>query len=536
MKLLAIPKAAPRKKLQVTLLDFTEGVTLDSAGMDPEPKSVWDMVNMDPLPVGGAMKRRTVKPFQGNSWSTAPVWVGTYTSASDVTWVVASFADGAIQAMNAQGALMAEIRPASGGKPYRGVVVNGVLVLQNGSTAAIQWDGTNFTTLGTAFSPTTLPVNPINAGIPIGFYSYVWRGRLWVLSTVEGNFVKRSRIRSSYQMFNNTGYRDFDPAHYLDLDIGKDSEGITGGAVTGDTFFIFKDHHVYKVDGSDWSDTNNLFSFKAITSDVGACSERAIAGLGTVTYFWDERRGAHAILDVPNTYGRFQYTQNLMGGLSRLIDEKIIPEERASEVTASVGVDKILFGVPWRTGPNRTLVYHVSLKCWSIYELPLRQALDFKPKALPAASIAVHKGPTETRILELESLETNDNLGAGPVSMLAYVRLAWTHLGYPTARKYWRRITVTAKGAGVYGLQALLDWDENALRGSLSSSIPDRAAGLPLVTLSRLRVAEGLSGYSTTVMPLCSGRALSLMVTAPVAGPWVLHSVTIEGELDGRVY
>lgn len=534
MRPLATPQGArPRKKLQATVLDFTEGMSLDLIGMDPEPKGVNSLINMDPLPRGGAMKRRVVKPFQTDQLASAPGWVGTYTSVSDTTWVVMCFEDGSIRATYQEGGLSAEIQGATPGGLRRGVVVNGVLVLQNGTGPALQWDGTNRVYLGTAFSPIQTPINPIQAGIPIAKYGYVWRGRLWVMVTREDNFVKRNRIRSSYQMFNSTGYRDFDPDEYLDLDIGKDSEGITGGAINGDNFYIFKDHHVYKVDGSDWSESANLFSFKAITSEAGACSDKAIASVGPVTYFWDARKGAHAILDVPNTYGRFQYAESIMGGMERLIDEKLIPEERASEVTVSACMDKVIFGVPWRTGANRCLVYHTLMKCWSIYELDLGQVVDYRPRGLPAAVVGVHRGPT--RLVSLENSGDMDNFGDGLVGGFhSEIRLSWMHMGYPAQPKFWRWVQIQAQGTGEYEVTALKDWDEQLGYGAEKASIASDPACSPIALTGRLRTAEALAGANKLHLGLCVSKSLSVLVKPPLVGPWTLRSVTVEAELDGR--
>lgn len=466
-----VPKQLPPER-EILWSDCSGGVNYDHNKIDMSPKWVNDCLNVDWCNGGGWKRRDAVRALNSDNLAATPLAIGRYTKDDGSFFMVMGMSDGSVRSMTTKGGATSAVASLGGTTALanRFMEVNYKLYVQNGVDACRQWDGTTVTTMAAAgFSDDYL--SPTTGTVPIGRYMFTWHGRVWVLNTFEDGVRKNNRVRTSHPLKNGTGHTSFKASEYVDIDHGVDGEQITGGAIAGGRFFIFKTHHIFEVTGYDWDVTKGaLFSFPLIDSISGAVSQEAITTHGREVYFWDTLRGAQRIINDPNSFGTVVKVDDIMLPLRPLMESGTIPRDRVSEVTAGRVGNRVWFAVPWINGGNRTLVFDPVQSNWTVYNLALGPFGEFRQEAIDWAYVAFGKGTS--RIIELDAGPfANDNFGGNDVVVSSFVEGPWLHGDQPQLNNLWECTAVMAATEGNLRHEVHRDWDHDNIAGATVTAV-----------------------------------------------------------------
>ncbi len=466
-----VPSQLPPER-EILWADCSAGVNFDHNKIDMSPKWVNDCLNVDWCIGGGWKRRDAVRAFNQDTLLSAPVSLGRYTKEDGTFYLMLALADGTVRSLTGRDTASALVGSLGGttGLTNRFMEVSYKLYVQNGVDACRQWDGTTVTTMASAgWSDDYL--SPVTGTVPIAKFMFAWHGRVWALNTYEGGVRKSTRVRSSHPLKNGTGHTSFKESEYNDLEYGVDGEEITGGAIAGGRFFIFKNHHVFEVTGYDWDITKNaLFTFAPLDGIAGAVSQESITTHGREVYFWDAMLGAQRIINDPNALGTVLKVDDIMLPLRPLLENGSIPKNRIGEVTAGRVGNRIWFSVPWTGGTSRVLVFDTVQSNWTIYGLTLGPFGMVRQEGQDWGYVAFAKGSGRLVELEIGPIEV-DWFGVGNVPIQSFVEGPWIHGDQPQLNNLWECLAVMAATEGNLRHEVHLNWDHDNIAGATISAI-----------------------------------------------------------------
>lgn len=557
---LMFAKYKPLPESQVAVTDFTGGLDYSIKGVDGEAKHSPDALNVDWSPSGGWASRRVCAPFNAEDLASKVTWMGWYEDETGKRTVIVTLADGSIRGMDGKGLASYEIKAAGGGV-WRGVEANFKFYLMDGTSAPLRWDGTTLTPLAQGWSNTYGTIT--NGNMPIASYAVVFHNRLIIADLTEGGVRHRNRVRISHPLNNLKGQEDWREADYFEADIGAEGDVITGLKVCGSRCFVFKDHATYEFTGWDTDSGSNLIRLDPLDREVGAIAQESISALGNECYFWDSRQGAQRITEVPNSGGRFIFVDGLMNPLRPLLENKLIPPARNSEVTCGTVGRRVYYSVPWTEG-KRTFVFDADMNTWTKYNLQLGPFTIFDPKNQDSYYLAVNQDPSApVRVLALGLQGDGDDFGSVKANFDSYVWTPNIHGEIPFVNKVWLFVDGVIEGVDVVlPITVTTDFDRDSVLGRGEFAFEQTLGSFPLGSvqlaptqyeqlvpggalipipqageyLTAMLTPDDRTGLVSARLKRCSAKAVSLLIRGPsVSRQYSVRGLNLKYRVSARM-
>lgn len=275
------PKGRPAPIQVTNLVDFTGGLNLGSDTFKLGKTESPDMMNVDIDQRGGFQLRSGVRPASTNeSLDIRSMWrFGDRLMVQDdhkIAW--------------SQAGLLGQFYPltstVTGVDTVRAAVLNDICYMVTGvNRDSIKWNGitSDWSDLGIAWNDDY--ATPTDGNMPRAKYVAAHTDYVWVANTSEGGQLYPNRVRWSHPN-KAERWRQLD---YFDLDVGHDTDVITGIMAHGDQLLVFKDRAVYAVYGYDI----DTFQVTPISDSVGALGQDAIVSTPAGICFYDRYSGVY---------------------------------------------------------------------------------------------------------------------------------------------------------------------------------------------------------------------------------------------------
>ena len=409
--------------------DFTGGLNFRADPFQIEKNESPDLMNVDVDPRGGVAMRRTFQQLNttvlpGNAASN----LFPYSTSGGTNQILAKAGDGTVRFSTGGNFSLALSGHAAG---YEAAVTfKDLLYTQDGVNVPLRWNGSTQAAMGQAYNDNFAA--PSGSNMPIGKYMASHQGMVFVANLTNdpipnppGGGSYKNRIRWSHPN-NPENWRTLD---WIDIDIGREGDEITGLLPFGDRLLIFKRNSVHALYGY----SRETFSVQPVTQVVGAVGPRAIVGTEHGVYFFSWPQGV------------FRYD----GRSVEWIFERIYPGLLDGNVSATAAVGTALgwgnrrlwVSVPWGTATNsRTFIYDPTLGkrgSWVQYDQGFSSFLDWRPPGQSNVFLGSH--PTLGWVLKLDQIGSQDNMTGTPVDISSYYVTAWHDLGEHALLKRWKR-------------------------------------------------------------------------------------------------
>lgn len=492
--MLRLPQRQALERKEFFSYDYSAGLDLRRQGLNPEPKHSPDALDVDWNVDGGWCTRKTLLPFNVDNFTSKVSDLNVFelppSSAlpSGANWVVVSFADGSVRTIvGGAGNSSANILPAT--TTVRRMAEVNYAAIFHGHQAAVRWTVAGLATQGNAFNSN---YNARTGGnVPWALHGTVFAGYYWVFDTMESNVRNANRCRFSFPLINLGGDGDWHPDDYIDINLGEDGEGITAIATTGPRILVFKEHHTFEI----VRNSTTKFEVNVVSSTKGASGPEAVAVVGAEVYAWDSVAGAHRIIDVPNSYGRYVFSDDaFFDPLRPLVIDGVIPVIAGGVSCVNAG-DRVIFSVPvLRTGQRRSYVWSTVQNNWTAYSYQLGASTVYSPVSGKSSYLAVSDGASGvSRIVRLNEAGggAKDDYGFSLVPMQAFVQTPWLSGPDIFRKKLWECTTLVLDGVDPIDVEVRRDFQ---LDPQMSEAAAAPAAGSFFLNNVKLAGAEG-SGY-----------------------------------------
>ena len=408
--------------------DFTGGLNLVADTFRLAENESPDMVNVDVDRRGGFQVRRGVAPYGSVALGADPDNLWQFVSGAS-SWVVAQV--GANLKSTTGGAWTTLLTAASAAvgsatAVCRPTVFNNTNYIVRGNASVVAFTGpSTVTTMAAAFNSNML--SPTSGNVPRAKTIASHNGYMWVANTFESGTQYPSRIRWSHPN-SAENWRSED---YIDIDIGKDGDQITGLVPAGDHLLVFKRDSTYAIYGYDY----NTFSVVTVSNTVGCVSQEACVNTPYGVAFFDHDLGLHI-------YGGKGGTRWAFSQIWPAMRDGDIPVSKIDGVQVGWVKGRLWVGVPWGTDAAAramTFVWDPQIKeggTWTQYNLKTGPFLDGHMTGVFCAAM-----PGTSMVMALEQEEYGDDFGDGVLAIIdAWYRTRWFDAGQPSMKKRWRRM------------------------------------------------------------------------------------------------
>lgn len=385
-----VPAPTPIQLLQVD--DFTGGLNYRADMFQLRGTESPDMLNVDLDPRGGFAQRDSVTVLNPTSLRQTPPNLWPYSSSAGTKQILVQQGSDFAYSTGANFTYVDPDALATVGT-MRAVTFKDLCFIQrNAENAAIKWDGSTATVLGTAFNDNVAA--PTGANMIKAKCVAAWMGRVWVANTNEAA-VNKNRVRFSHPN-QPADYRTND---FIDVNVGKDGDEITALVPFGDKLVVFKNNSTHVITGYD-ADSFQVFD---LSTTVGAISPEACAATEFGVYFFHWPDGVY-LFDGKQLKWEWER-------LSPKIEDGTIPSTLQTQITLGWLKRRLWVAVPWMasTVNARTFCLDPSLGRdggWTAYDLPLGPMLQWQPPASPVTYLAVDA--PRARILKLHQTAAQD--------------------------------------------------------------------------------------------------------------------------------
>lgn len=503
--MLRLPQRQALETKEFFSYDYSAGLDLRRQGLSPEPKHSPDALDVDWNVDGGWCTRKTLKPFNLDNFTAPVADLNVYELPPNIiapptgaTWLVVSLADGSVRTISG-GAGNVSTPLLSAATTVRRMAEVNYTALFHGHQAAVRWNTSGLAAQGNAFNS---DYNARTGGnVPWALHGTVFTGYYWVFDTMEGGVRNANRCRWSFPLINLGGEGDWHPDDYIDINIGEDGEGITAIATTGPRILVFKQHHTFEVVRN--SDTK--FEVNVVSSTKGASGPEAVVVAGSEVYAWDSTAGAHRIIDVPNSYGRYVYSDDkFFDPLRSLITEGALSFETASCVNAG---DSVIFSLPpLATGAQRSYVWSVTQNNWTAHSYRLGASVVYSPQNGTHQHLAVSgETPGLSRILAVNEAggSPSDDFGYALRPLRAFVKTPWLSGPDVFRKKLWQCTTLVMDGLNTVSVEVHRDFQLDSTTQQAAAASPDGEFFLDRVRLgtdSEVGVGRGDLEYDEVLV------------------------------------
>lgn len=414
----------PRNAIQLASSeDFTGGLNFRADPFQLEKNESPDLMNVDVDPRGGVAMRKTIQQMNTAAVTGAIGNIFPYSTSAGINQILATHNDGVTVSYSTGGNFTSTVTTWTAGLTHSSVTFKDLLYMQNGTDAARRWNGAINAALGTAFNDNI--ASPTNGNMPIGKYVASHQSMVFVANTFESGVRFRNRIRWSHPNFPED-YRTLD---WIDVDIGREGDEITGLMPFGDRLLIFKRNSVHALYGY----SRETFNVQPVTQAVGAIAQKAIVGTEHAVYFFSWPQGVFAY-DGRNIKWLFE---RLHPGIL----DGDISSSNVGRVAMGWGNRRLWVSVPWGTATNsRTFVYDPTLGktgTWVQYDKGFSAFFEWRPPGIQQLFVGGH--PTLGWVNKLDQDGSQDNIDGTPQDIVSYYVTAWHDLGEYSVLKRWKR-------------------------------------------------------------------------------------------------
>lgn len=436
--------------------DFSGGLNLRSDAFQLLPNESPDLLDVVVGDTGGFVQRLAVQPFgsAGVGGTITNVWAFGTPSVNQV--VVA----GNGHLYKGTGAAWTSIVAYTPPQKPRAAVFNNNLYIVGGAVAPIRWTGTAATNLTQSWNETIGGEGAADGNMPEARYICSHMGRVFIAYTTESGTDFPCRIRWSHTNFAE----DWRQEDYIDIDVGRDGDVITGIVEFRDRLYIFKNSSISILTG--YSTTN--FAVTTISQDIGAVSQEAICvtDVGLFNFSWPQ--GVY--LDRGN--GPYPIFTKLFP----LIRDDLIDAAHRSSICMGWVNQNLWCSIPYQSGGTyntRTLVYNPWIYKnrylrflqgpWYMYSLAAGAYATLTQSSGPTLYLAAQANGQY--VGELEQEASTDNWGGGSVNIASYFKTSWVDIGSPSIVKRWRHadFAMRAANTGTVLVEVRRDYDPSTV-------------------------------------------------------------------------
>lgn len=439
-----------------TVADFTGGLNLSPDTFKHARNETPDCLNVDISPRGGFELRGAFVDITDNGdvltsyintmWtfspdaSTSRVMVCTANSGrvfyySGTTWT------GVPSAIVGQPAFGADAK-------VRTVVFKNRLYMVGGDVDPWRWDGVaaNNAFQFAAFAFNNDLENPTavasNGKFPRASLACSWMGSVWVADTWESGVRQRNRVRWSHPNFPE----DWRADDFIDIDPGKDHDGITALVPLDDRLLVFKRSSVHVIYGS----PPESLSTRPLTYEAGCLTQDACVATDMGCYFYDPIQGVFLI----DEKGLNWVWENIHPAM---LDGRISFSD-ADEVMLGWGNRRLWVSLPFGASTVRSDIFILdpSIKprkgspgAWTRYNArrPVGPFVEHEPPGAPYRFLAATRGggseadvvACDQRQVSADGFVTLDADGGFHTHIDSHFMTPWIDLNEAAADKRWKR-------------------------------------------------------------------------------------------------
>lgn len=423
-----LPNYPPTPIKLATYADYTGGLNTRADAFQLAPNESPDMLDVDVQIGGGFVQRRVVAPW-GAALAGAPQTLFSYTTLS-VQQVIAQVGTTLYKSTGSTWSSIGTVGTAK----VRFAVFNGYLYGVQGNGAAFRFDGTTFTSLGTAWNETIGGEGGTDGNMPYADTICSHLGRVWIAGTYESGTHYPNRIRWSHA----NAPEDWRQEDFIDIDVGRDGDYITAIVEFRERLYIFKNDSISELTG--YGPQN--FQVVPITQDIGCVSQEAVTNTDVGLFFFSWPQGVY--LD------KGQGPYPIFDKIWPSIRDGLIPAAYKTQIALGY-VNRMLWAaVPWNgsTVNTRVLVYnpwifkHRWLRFlegpWYPYNLPISCFTRFNQTSGAGTTLFLAGNSQAGYVGQLDQAGNTDNWGAGSVNLNSYYTTNWIDLGQEAVVKRWR--------------------------------------------------------------------------------------------------
>lgn len=439
-----LPNYAPTPIQLFPVTDFTGGVNYKADAFQLGPADSPDMMDMTPQMGGGFAQRLVVAPW-GTGTATATnkivqLWPYTTPTSNFVVCQYKQAAGTAGVGLTSDGHssfLTGSVTAATSTLKWHSAVFNNNMYVQRGSEGApvrIVPAGTQ-TAMAAAWNETIGGETGTAGNMPPARYICSHMQRVFIAYTTESGTDHPNRIRWSHA----GSAEDWRQEDYIDVDLGRDGDVITGIIEFKDKLYIYKNNSISVLSG--YSTSN--FAITTITQDIGAVSQDAICmtDCGVFHFSWpygvylDRGDGPYPIFDklYPLTHGGSDIE---------------IPASFRSSIAMGWVNNNLWVSVPTGddAGNDTTFVYNPWIYKnrylrflqgpWYPYGLGIQSFANFLQMGGPQLWLATRG---DNYIGTLENNGDADSWdGSTPTAISSYFKTRWIDINSPSIQKRWR--------------------------------------------------------------------------------------------------
>jgi hypothetical protein len=538
---MVLPKPAPYKRgggqrqtLRARVENF-RGLDLESSAAQLEATQSSVAMNVDIDPRGGIRTRRGLLAVTTSVRSTDRAW-------KFESFVGGATADRAVAFTYAMPQLPPPAVPVPSlvSFPTNGSTTSTVVLALNPPLVydAIQFAGKFYTVHGdspsmagdatTASGHVALtnnfddsPQTPTTGNMPKARVVAAWRDCVWVADvteTVGGRNV--NRVRFSWPGTPEMWGTD----NYLDIDPGRDGDGITALMPHGDRLLVFKKNSTYAIVGSE-----GIFEYVSVSPAAGAVARGAVARDSNITYAFDSEYGLWAVgpSGAPNT--------KLFHPFQSILREKAVAP---TTTTVARVRNRIWVGLVDVLGHRSSLVLDTLTGVWTQADYRTTEAFEVAAngsvndtwwgivespsfQATPYGASQFWASPWVAQLADLE-VGNVDAKGSMSVPIQAEFRSGWMDGGEQAAQKNFKRTHVVHAGQVVATVGRNWRWDQVSSPAILAADATADSSSVwgSAVWGSSLWSASDATEKWTVGRSNPGGRANALAVKFTGAAPW----------------
>jgi hypothetical protein len=515
-------RRSPQRVQVQNVSDFTGGLNLVTDTFKLAANESPDIVNLDVNRRGGVQTRRAVESINSTVLSADPRSMWRYQNSGGVSQIMAQVGNDILYSTGSNFTSLALTTATSG--PAYAATFNDFCYIQRHRNAPLKWNGSAVTTLtanGTTWQDSLL--SPTGGYMPAARFVVTHGGYAWCASTLESGTTYRNRLRWSHP----NSAEDWRKLDYVDIEVGKDGDEITGLIPFGDHLVVLKRNSMYAVYGY----SADTFSVVNISNTVGAVSQQAALNTIFGLYVYDPTNGVH------------RYTGT---GQPQWVFDQLFPAVRDGSINAAY-LDQIALGwvedrlwvsVPWKASTTRNRVFVLNplgggtKGSWTAY--------DLKSGPFTELGDTPHFGQGGTkRIMRLASPSAGyDDFGDGQQTPIpTSYTTSWLDAGQPAMKKRWKRAEFVLRGGEFTNVDLIvdvnIDWDRSTPSKSFTVSAPAVASNNLIWDTSTwdssaVFIKTGSIDVLDRGVALGLSRSVSLTISGPAAcvTNWGLDSIS----------
>lgn len=425
--------------------DFTGGLNYRANAVQLRGSESPDMLNVDLDPRGGVKMRNVVTPYQTAALGAQILSLWTFSASNGTNHVMVSRGNSTMS-YSAGGAFTdIVLAPHTAVNAiHRATTFKDQCYIENGTNKAVRWTtaaaATELTDPAVAATWVADFATAENANMPIGKFITSHAGSVWVANTLENGTAFINRIRWSHPN-KPEAWRAQD---FVDIDLGRDGDQITGIMPFHDKLLVFKAHSTHVITG--YAPSN--FQETMIDPDHGACVQEAICRSEDAVYFFSWPDG---VMRYRSGTGSDWLWERIY---PKVLDGTIL-STRQSDIRLGWLNRRLWVSLTETSGSanNRQYVFdptlgHTRIKTgtlteggWTKYNLPLGSMVAMTPAGSAHQWLAIgQSGASVGRILKLEQTGDQDTYdGTNFLNISSYYATKWFDAGAPAVIKRWKR-------------------------------------------------------------------------------------------------